>query len=196
MKESFQELLTINRGHFALESGLHGDVWFDLENVFLRPALLQPFIDRLAGMLSKYDLSAVCGALVGGAFVGYAVANLLGIDFFYTEREVSDTADGAFAVRYRLPKPIRHAVAGRRIGVMDDVINAGSAVTKTYHELRSYGANPVVMACLLTVGGPSPKQLSAEYQPIESLEHLKSSLWHPNSCPLCESGVPLKDPYF
>lgn len=119
MKESFQELLTINRGHFALESGLHGDVWFDLENVFLRPALLQPFIDRLAGRLSKYDLSAVCGALVGGAFVGYAAANLLGIDFFYTEREVSDMADGALAVSYRLPKPIRQTVAGRRIGVVD-----------------------------------------------------------------------------
>lgn len=191
---TFQDLLSINRGHFALESGLHGDVWFDLETVFARPDLLQPFINRLAKLLSTYGLSAVCGALVGGAFVGYSVAIQLGIDFFYAERFSSDIPDSQ-AVAYRIPKALRSAVADRRIGIIDDVINAGSAVTKTYTELRSLGANPVVMGSILTVGGPFPKRLSSEFPPVLSLEHLESNLWDPKQCPLCRSGVSLVDPY-
>jgi len=194
LKMTFLDLLSLNRGHFSLESGLHGDVWFDLEPIFVRPNLLRPFTDKLAGLLSRYDLSAVCGALVGGAFVGYSIAIRLGIDFFYTER-LSSGASGSQTVAYRIPKALRSAVANRKIGIVDDVINAGSAVTNTCRELRSLGANPVVLASILTVGGPSPKQLSNEFPPVVSLEHIESNLWDSKQCPLCSSGVPLKDPY-
>ena len=78
---------------------------------------------------------------------------------------------------------------------MDDVINAGSAVTKTCKELRSLGANPVVIGSILTVGGKSPKRLSDEFPPVVSLEHLESGLWLPLECPLCNSGIQLIDPY-
>jgi hypothetical protein len=30
------------RGHFDLGTGYHGDVWLDLDALFLRPALLEP----------------------------------------------------------------------------------------------------------------------------------------------------------
>jgi orotate phosphoribosyltransferase len=195
MKGTFIDLLSINRGHFALESGLHGDIWFDLENVFVRPPFVEPFADGLAKLLSPYDLSALCGALVGGAFVAYSIALRLGIDFFYTERSVYKASTGSERVDYRIPKPLRSAVANRRIGIVDDVINAGSAVIKTCEDLRSLGGNPIVMASILTVGGSSPKQLSSELPPVVSLEHLESNLWDPEQCPLCRSGIPLVKPY-
>jgi orotate phosphoribosyltransferase len=194
MNGSFLDILTVNKGHYALESGLHGDVWFDLEIAYIHPQLLRFFTDRLATLLSEYDLSAICGALVGGAFVGYAVATKLGIDFLYTERYVSN-ANGIETVTYRLPKALRSAVANRKIGVVDDVINAGSAVTKTCKELRSLGANPVVIGSILTVGGDPPKRLTEEFPPVVFLEHLESGLWQPLECPLCNSGIQLTDPY-
>ena len=194
MKGTFLDLLSVNKGHYALESGLHGDVWFDLEIAFIHPQSLQPFTDRLADLLSEYDISAVCGAFVGGAFLAYSIAQRLEMDFLYTERDVR-SANGLETVSYRLPAALRSAVANRRIGVIDDVINAGSAVTKTCDELRSFGAKPVVLASILTVGGQSPKELSDEYPKVVSLEHLESNLWEPRQCPLCKSGVPLVDPY-
>jgi len=51
MNNSFKGLLDINRGHFLLESGLHGDVWFNLEKVFLHPNVLMPFIKKLASLI-------------------------------------------------------------------------------------------------------------------------------------------------
>ena len=194
MNGTFLDLLSVNRGHYSLESGLHGDVWFDLEIAFIHPKALQPFTDRLANLLSQYDLSAVCGAFIGGAFLAYSIAQRLEMDFFYTERDVR-IANGLQTVSYRLPAALRSAVANRRIGIIDDVINAGSAVTKTCDELRSLNANPVVLASIMTVGGQSPKRLSDEYPPVVSLEHLESNLWEPRQCPLCKSGVPLVNPY-
>ncbi len=195
MNTSFQGLLNINRGHFQLESGLHGDVWFDLERVFLHPKVLMPFTRGLAALLSTYDLSIVCGAMVGGSFVAYSIAETLGLDFIYTERHVGDHPGARYEVSYKLPQSLRSAVANQRVGIVDDVINAGSAVTKTYEELKSCGATAVVCAALLTVGGQGPKRLSDEYPPIVALEHLESSLWKRSDCPLCRSGKPLTDPY-
>ena len=48
MNGSFLDFLTVKKGHYALESGLHGDVWFDLEVAYIRPQLLRLFIDKLA----------------------------------------------------------------------------------------------------------------------------------------------------
>ena len=195
MNDSFQELLDINTGHFLLESGLHGDIWFDLEKVFLHPNVLMPFMKELAALIDPYRLSTICGVMVGGAFVAYSVAEALGLEFIYTERHVSIHHGARSEVSYELPQTLRSAVADRKVGIIDDVINAGSAVTKTYEELKSCGANTIVLAALLTVGGKSPKRLSGEYPPIVALEHLESSLWKPSDCPLCKSGKPLEDPY-
>ena len=194
MKDTFLDLLSVNKGHYALESGLHGDVWFDLEIAFIHPHSLQPFIDRLADILSGYNISAVCGALVGGAFLAYSIAQRLEIDFLYTERDIC-IVNGVQIVSYRLPSALRSKAVNRRIGVIDDAINAGSAVTKTCDELRSSGAKPVVLASILTVGGQPLKVLSDEYPEVVSLEHLESNLWEPRQCPLCKSGVALIDPY-
>jgi orotate phosphoribosyltransferase len=194
MNSSFVELLSVKKGHFLLESGMHGDVWFDLEPVFVHPHLLEPFIDGLATVLSHFDIDALCGAFVGGAFIAYPIARRMELNFFYTERAIRNE-NGVQTVSYRLPAALSSAVTNRKIAVIDDVINAGSAVTKTSDELRSFGGIPVVMASILTVGGHSPKRLSKAYPPVVSLEHLESMLWEPQGCPLCKSGVSLVDPY-
>ena len=132
MNNSFQKLLVINRGHFLLESGLHSDVWFDLDTVFLHPNLLTPLIKELAALIDPYGLSTICGAMVGGAFIAYLVAEALGLEFVYTERHVNIDHGARYEVSYELPQALRSAVAVRKVGIIDDVINAGSAVTKTY----------------------------------------------------------------
>ena len=36
------------RGHFRMESGLHAAVWFDLDQLFVDPTILDPAIVELA----------------------------------------------------------------------------------------------------------------------------------------------------
>ncbi len=174
---------------------MHGDVWFDLEGVYTRPRDLEAFVMELSRLMATYDIDAVCGALVGGAFIGYSIALKLGVGFLFTERFESRLPGNEMKVDYRLPKTLQPVVAGKRVAIVDDVINAGSAVLKTHSQLVRHAARPVVLASLLTVGGKPPKVLPGNEVPIVTLDHLESNLWGPKDCPLCRSGVPLADPY-
>ena len=66
------------RGHFDLGTGFHGDLWLDLDALFLRPRLLRPWIRSLAGRLSEHGVDAVCGPVEGGSFLAMAIADILG----------------------------------------------------------------------------------------------------------------------
>jgi len=101
-------------GHFKLESGHHGNLWLDLDHLFLRPQKLQPFIAELAQRLAKFEVKGVCGPLLGGALLAQVIAIELNIEFYYTERFVNPQADGLYSVEYRLPKPLQEAIRGKR----------------------------------------------------------------------------------
>ena len=65
------------RGHFDLGSGHHGDVWLELDALLLRPAWLRPPVRWMADRLREHAVNAVCGPVEGGAFLAYAVSDLL-----------------------------------------------------------------------------------------------------------------------
>ena len=69
MQEQVARLLPKREGHFVFESGHHGQLWLDLELLFLRPERMQPLAEALADRLRAYQPSALCGPLVEGAFV-------------------------------------------------------------------------------------------------------------------------------
>lgn len=86
MEEQLLGLLSARRRHFLLESGHHGNLWLDLDTLFLRPAALRPFTNELARRLGGHGVEAVVGPLVGGAFVAEMVAADLGVRFAFAER--------------------------------------------------------------------------------------------------------------
>ena len=127
MQERLTRLLTTRKGHFQLESGHHGDLWLDLDSLFMRPGQVGPFATELAGRLSAHDVEAVCGPLVGGAFLAQMVATALDAEFFYSERSAQRQGNALYSVGYRIPGALRGKAQGGRFAIVDDVINAGSA---------------------------------------------------------------------
>jgi orotate phosphoribosyltransferase len=183
------------RGHFRLESGHHGDLWLDLELMCLDPRRLQRYADELATRLAVYSVEAVCSPLVEGAFVGAMVAARLGVRFSYSERfERSDAGDGLFPVDYRIPNALRDSVRAKPIAIVNDVTNAGSAVRGTCADLRSCGAQPIVLGSLVVLGSAAARYASDQGMALETLAALPNTLWTPEACPLCASGIPLEDP--
>jgi orotate phosphoribosyltransferase len=65
----FRSLVSGRQGHFVLESGYHTNLWLELDNLFARPSRIAPWVRSLADKLRPYELDAVCGAMVGGAFL-------------------------------------------------------------------------------------------------------------------------------
>jgi orotate phosphoribosyltransferase len=184
------EALPIHEGHFLLESGLHTEAWLDLDTLFLDPQTLEPQIAALAALISKHQITAVCGPLIGGAFVAQAIAIQLGVRFYFTQR-VRSNPNELFQAVYRLPDSQRARAATERFAVVDDVIGAGSAVRATVSELAGLGAATLVVGAFLTLGNRVGNHLTQLGVSLVSLGSREIAMWEPNACPLCQAGVPL-----
>lgn len=193
------ELVAARRGHFLLESGHHGELWLDLELLCSQPSRVQPLCAELAARLSKFNVEVVCGPLVEGAFVGLMVAAELNAGFSYSERFMRPGHEGLFPAGYRIPASLRSTVKGKRVAIVNDVINAGSAVKGTYADLiesaeSDCGANVVAIGTLLVLGAAASEFAQAKGVKLESLAQLPNHLWEAATCPLCaSSGIPLED---
>ena len=171
-------------GHFDLGTGYHGDLWLDLDALFLHPSLLRPYVGWLAERLRENSPDAVCGPLEGGAFLAYAVADLLGVAFLAGYRSPGE------ATGYHLPS-VPGGIGGWRVAVVDDAVNAGTAVAACLRELRAQGAVPVAVAALLALGEASamvPARLGVPFYPAGTIP---SRAWPAPECPLCADGIPV-----
>jgi orotate phosphoribosyltransferase len=192
MREELVSLLEPRRGHFRLESGHHGDLWLEIPRLYRRPGRLRRFAAELARRLAAHGIEAVCGPLVEGALLAQMVAEELDVEFSFAEQFARSQGDGLYPVGYRIPDVLRPIVRGKTTAVVDDVINAGSAVRGAFAELKSCGARPAAIGALLVLGPPASDFAATEGVPLESLASLPNSLWEPAACPLCASGAPLE----
>lgn len=179
-------------GHFLLESGYHADTWLDLDALFIDPAAIAPLIDALAVLIRPHDVSAICGPLLGGAFLAQAVAAAMGVRFYYCEKDGSDSSSGLFAARYRLPAGLRTPASKERFAVVDDVISAGSSVRAAVSELEGAGATTAVVGSLLVLGTKATDYFASVNIPVVTLETRPFQTWLPAECPLCREGVPIR----
>jgi orotate phosphoribosyltransferase len=192
MTEHLLSLVRGREGHFRLESGHHGDLWFQLETLCLHAREVQPFAARLAAQLAHHKVEVVCGPLVEGAFVALLVSLELGCDFAYAERFADTTREGLFPVECRLPKALQPVVKGKRVAIVNDVINAGSAVRGTLFDLQALGAGLVAIGALLALGDAIAEFATEHHVALELLERMPNNLWTPSECPLCAAGMPLE----
>lgn len=188
----FVALVAGRRGHFQLESGHHSRLWLDLDALFAEPRRIAPFVGALTTALAPYDVAAVCGPLLGGAFLAQLVAHALGVEFCFTERVLPAEQTGLYQARYRLPPAFTGRLRGRRVAMVDDVMSAGSALRGTCAELEAHGALPVVAGALLVLGTTGAGFFASRGMAVEGVAHDDFELWPPADCPLCAAGLPLE----
>jgi len=187
------ELVGAREGHFRLESGHHGRLWLELDPLFADPARVEPHLKQLAGQIAAYDVEAVCGPLTGGAFAAQIIARELGVgvSFIYSAPTPRSPNEGLYQRAYEIPESLAPKVRGRRIAIVDDVINAGSAVRATMAAVQAADGQVVTAAALLTLGDVGTTLLSRAGIPVETLDSWPNPIWAPTVCPRCAAGTPL-----
>lgn len=189
----FLNLIAGRRGHFWLESGHHSALWLDLDPLFAEPHRINPFVAELTGAIRSYEVAAVCGPLLGGAFLAQLVAHALAVEFCFTERVMPSHAEGLYRASYRLPPALAGRLRGKRLAMVDDVMSAGSALRGTHSELQAHGALPVVAGALLVLGSRGADYFAQHGVAVEAVFRDEYEMWLPSECPLCEAGLPLEN---
>src|SRR5262245_27695921 len=164
MQHELLSLLNPRKGHFKFESGYHGDLWLEVDaRLFLHPPKLAPFVRTLSDRISRYRIEAVSGRLIGGAFIAQLIAPELDVQFYYAERIVGEP------VGYKIPHDVRAGLPGKNVAIVDDVINAGSAIGATMHDLDDCGARIVAIGALMTLGQCASALAVKRGVPLETL---------------------------
>lgn len=172
-----------------MESGYHGEWWFELDRLFDQPERLRPYVAELGGRLAVHRIEAVCGPMRGGARLAEMIGAELRLDAFSAERIEPAAARGLFPVKYRLPGGVRDRVRGKSVAVVDDAISAGSAVRGTVADLRECGARPLVLGALFIFGSAAARFAADHGLALEGICAQEFALWPPGECPLCQAGV-------
>ena len=86
---------------------------------------------------------------------------------------------------------LRARVRDKRVAVVNDVINAGSAVRGTLTDLDACAARPVVIGAVLALGSAASRIATDRGGALETLASLPNDIWTPAACPLCVRGIPL-----
>lgn len=177
-----------------LESGYHTDLWLSLDGLFVDPKASAYRVKDLSRLITPHRVSAVCGPLLGGAFLAQALARQSGLRFYYTERVQSSSEGGLFTTEYRLPAGLVSGAARERFAVVDDVISAGSSVRATVTALQSAGASTVVVGALLVLGTTAIDHFASLGVPVVTRARQDFNLWSPAECPQCKARVELEIP--
>jgi orotate phosphoribosyltransferase len=189
IEQDVREAVAARRGHFRYESGHHGDLWLDLDGLFVDARRVHDLASALVEQVGVCRPQIICGPLTGGAFLAQFVAAEIGVGFVFAERLVLE----AGAVQYRVPESLRPAVPGKRVLLVDDAVNTGSAVLSTLTDLLACGAELAGFASLLTLGDVASHIAQQYGVPFFKLTSFERGLWLPEECPLWSTGMPLVD---
>ncbi len=181
----------IEDDHFVYISGQHGPAWIDKDAVYPHTERTSALAAMIAEQVGGEGVEVVCGPATGGLIIAQWVAHHLGaLAVFGEHAEIpreQHSASGArpFVVRRGYDRLVR----GRRVLVVDDVVNTGFSIRGTIEAVSSHDGEVTVAACVCNRGALAPQQIGV--QRLIDLTDIELESWPREQCPLCRKGVPV-----
>jgi orotate phosphoribosyltransferase len=178
--------------HFVYVSGDHGSGWIDKDAIYPHTERVEQ-LGRLLGRACKaHPIEVVCGPATGGLILAEWIAHELGILATFTEHDPTPAA-GSSRGRFVLRRGYDHVVAGRRVLVVDDIVNTGLSILQTIDAVRAAGGDVLAAGTLVDRGNVDPAAWGIrEY--VYLLQY-RIPAWPAAKCPLCQGGVPVNSRY-
>ena len=173
--------------HFVYISGDHGSGWIDKDAIYPHTERIERLCRDLAINLRGWDVEVVCGPATGGLVVAQWAAHEMGALSVFTEHDAAGAA-GALRGRFVLRRFDR-VVSGKRVLVVDDIVNTGLSLRQTAEAVRGAGGLVVGAACLVSRGNVDADGLGAGR--FAYLLEYKIPAWPAPGCRLCRDGVPI-----
>lgn len=182
----------LSNDHFVYISGDHGCGWVAKDVIFVELARVRRLTQLLAGIVKRFDAEILCGPATGGLIVAQWTAYELGLPAVFAEHDLTH-AKSELRGHFGLHRGYDKLVKGKRVLVVDDVVNTGLSVRQTAEAVKAAGGDVVAAACLVHRGNVDAAGIGvAEYAYL--LEYDIPN-WPAAECPLCKQGVPINTEY-
>jgi orotate phosphoribosyltransferase len=181
--------------HFVYISGQHGSGWIDKDAVYPHTERTSALGALIAQAVATDEIEVVCGPATGGLILAQWVAHHLGaLAVFGEHGEIAKDEHHAAGKRpFVIKRGYDRIVAGRRVLVVDDVVNTGFSIRGTIEAVRSHGGLVEIAASVCNRGALAPERIGVER--LIDLTDIKLDSWPREQCPLCREGVPVNTAY-
>lgn len=166
--------------HVVYTSGKHGSAYVNKDAVYPHTDRVAELCVLLADLARPYRPDVVCGPALGGIILSQWTAHHLGVLGVYAEK-----AEGGLALR----RGYDRLVAGKRVVVVEDVVNTGGSLLEAVRAVRAAGGEVVAAIALVNRGGVPATAVEAPA--LHALLDVQLDAWDEAACPLCRDGVPV-----
>jgi orotate phosphoribosyltransferase len=182
----------IDNDHFVYISGDHGAGWIDKDAIYPHTEHIERLCRDLGEEVRTWGAEAVCGPATGGLIVAEWTAHALGVLSLFAEH--GPTAEGnALRGRFVLRRGYDELAAGKRVLIVDDIVNTGLSLRETAAAVRGASGHVVGAACLVSRGNVEAAELGVDR--FVYLLAYKIPAWPAEGCKLCQAGVPINTRY-
>lgn len=200
LQESARETLQIlkethsilENDHFVYVSGDHGSGWVDKDRIYPNTKYISRLSQLLAQAISAFKPELICGPAIGGLIIAQWTAHHLGVLSAFAERDPLVQSD-IKARPFILRRGYDQLVKGKRVLVVDDIVNTGFSLKQTVQAVRKAGGKVEAGAALVTRGNVEAKALGVD-EFIYLLEY-KIPAWPAATCKLCQQHIPINTQY-
>lgn len=182
----------LDKDHFVYISGDHGSGWIDKDAIYPHTERIEQLCRDMANVARDWNAEVVCGPATGGLIIAEWTAHELGVLSTFTEHDPTPQ-DGALRGRFVLRRGYDQMVSGKRVLVVDDIVNTGLSLRQTAEAVRGAGGQVVGAACLVSRGNVDAAGLGVER--FVCLLEYKIAAWPASACQLCQAGVPINTRY-
>jgi orotate phosphoribosyltransferase len=168
-------------GHFRLSSSLHSPRYLQCARFLADPARAEAAGRQLAARLRNCGVQIVTAPALGGVIIGHEVARALGVNFLFTER-----AEGMMQLRRGFSFD-----ASERVLVVEDVVTTGGSTREVMEVVRQHGGTVVGVGSMVNRSGTENPFAPLPYTALLTVD---VPTYQPESCPLCQAGVPVVKP--
>jgi len=185
------EVLMLN-GHFDFGNGYHGRLYLNPHQLFRYPSTIWRFAQDLIDLLPASivdQAEVVAGPVMGGALLAHTMAGLLDSrQHLSRPRTIFAPFNVDLNCGQTLSRFYQHQIEGRRVLIVDDVLNTGQTLARCAELVRGAGGTVIATAEIYdrmeaVVRLDVPNFPLAEYKAPEN--------YPAGECPLCKSGVPI-----
>jgi orotate phosphoribosyltransferase len=122
--------------HFVYISGDHGSGWVDKDSIFVEPKRVARLGQLLADAVRRVDAEILCGPATGGLIVAQWTAFALGLPAVFAEHN-APRSSAELRGQFAFHRGYDRIVAGKRVLVVDDVVNTGQSIRQTVAAVRA-----------------------------------------------------------
>jgi orotate phosphoribosyltransferase len=185
------KLGVIRRGHFVYAAGDHGPEYVGKDILYSYPDDTWKFACYIAEEFYYLEPDVVIGPAVGGAILAFEVAKELSmmreVRFGFADKDGQD---------YVIKRGYEKLIPGKRVLIVEDVLNSGGSVAKVIARVRELGGIVVGVAAVYNRGGVTKKDLGLKKRErFYCLVTHKMVKYPESDCPLCRDNVAINEDF-